>query len=135
VIRKLLRHTKGLTLVAALMWVGAGVMAVRPGHANLAPSWDGLDKVMHFGAFAAMSAALWWALVRARRWSPVKATWVVWLTAMGYGVAIELVQLAVPYRTAEFWDVVADAVGVLVGVEVARRLERWVQSWSNRSER
>ncbi|WP_295852519.1 VanZ family protein [uncultured Xylophilus sp.] len=33
-----------------------------------------------------------------------------------YGVAIECIQLAVPYRTADLTDVVADAVGIGIGL-------------------
>lgn len=33
-----------------------------------------------------------------------------------YGVLIEVIQLAVPYRTTDFTDVVADAVGISIGL-------------------
>ena len=42
--------------------------------------------------------------------------------AVAYGAAIELVQIGLGYRSGEWMDLVADAVGVAVGALLASRL-------------
>jgi VanZ family protein len=41
------------------------------------------------------------------------------------GAALEGVQAALPYRSAEFFDLVADALGALLGALVLFALSRW----------
>lgn len=78
----------------------------------------GIDKLAHLGGFAVLAALWMWALTGARR------TWLVVLGGMAFAVATEVVQGVLPWpRTPELLDVVADGVGVLLGVAVGRA--RW----------
>lgn len=78
------------------------------------------DKAQHALAFAALAAA---GRLSARN-GPRPAAW--WfLGCVAYGAAIELAQLRVPGRSGEVADVLADAVGAVLGLgaaTLARRL-------------
>lgn len=69
----------------------------------------GTDKLDHMAAFAALAAT---AVLGWRR--PLAAA----LALVGYGVLIELLQSQIPGRTAEVADVLADAIGIGVGLAV-----------------
>jgi VanZ like family len=75
------------------------------------------DKVMHFLGFGGMQIVLFrslrflkpdWSFVRKLAWAVVAAS--------ALGALLELVQMAVPYRDAEFFDWVADTLGALVAM-------------------
>jgi hypothetical protein len=70
------------------------------------------DKIGHLAAFAALM--LWYAQLYAGR-----DRWRCALSLVGFGALIELLQALVPYRSADGWDLLADAVGVGVGVLLA----------------
>ena len=94
-------------------------------------SWiGGIDKWAHFAAFLAL--ALWFSgLYR------VTSYWRVAVGLLAFGVLIELCQRAVGYRSAEWLDVLADALGIAVGLGLGwlglggwcKRFEAW---WLNR---
>ena len=63
------------------------------------------DKALHFMIFFSLTALLQWSY-RPKLWQAV-------LIMAGYGVAIELLQQwLTTYRTADFFDWVADIIGV-----------------------
>lgn len=70
------------------------------------------DKIGHLVAFAALM--LWYAQLYAGR-----DRWRCALALVGFGALIELLQALVPYRSADGWDLLADAVGVGVGLLLA----------------
>lgn len=76
--------------------------------------FDGADKVVHLLLFAALAAATRW------RFGPrVPGLLVV----LAYAPLSELVQwLALPNRSGDPWDVVADLLGVTLGWLLSRRL-------------
>ena len=84
------------------------------------------DKVAHLVAFLALM--VWFCGVFRLRFSP----WVA-LGLLGFGVLIELLQSRLPYRSAEWYDWVADLIGVLLGWGLAAAgLGRWtavIESW------
>ncbi|MDR7481362.1 MAG: VanZ family protein [Armatimonadota bacterium] len=76
------------------------------------------DLAQHAVAYAGLTGVFWWAAPAAdRRWLAGPAAW-------GYGVVLELLQRAVPYRTSEVRDVAANGVGVLVAMLIALGLSR-----------
>jgi VanZ family protein len=84
---------------------------------------SGWDKADHVAAFAVLAFTGLWAW---RDHPTVHRRVLVSLLALG--VAIELAQILVPGRMADWRDVVADTAGVLIGLGVAswlsRRLDR-----------
>ena len=66
------------------------------------------DKGNHFIAFAFLSVSLFYAY----RVSYMKIA--LWMVA--YGIWIEFTQYFIPSRYAEFLDIVADVVGIVIGL-------------------
>ncbi|MDN5863451.1 MAG: VanZ family protein [Salinisphaera sp.] len=98
-----------------LGWLWCGVilvLALMP--APEIPGAHFSDKLMHAAAFACL-AAWFGALLKRRRW---------WLEALGlilFGITIECLQ-AIVGRDPQVLDVVADAVGVGLGLLLLRPL-------------
>lgn len=77
------------------------------------------DKVVHFGLYAVLGAALAFARARSAR-SP--GALVLLGCGLLYGISDEFHQSFVPDRTPSLGDVVADAVGLAAGFGVAAAL-------------
>jgi VanZ family protein len=80
----------------------------------------GWDKLNHASAFAAMA---WAAVLGFREQRMHRRTIAIALVA--YGAGIEIAQLWVPGRSCEWGDLLADSVGVAVGILLATALLRW----------
>lgn len=81
----------------------------------------GLDKLVHgtlFGVFA------WLAAHSARALALGRPGHMVFIVASAYALASEAAQLVVPGRQAELSDLLADLVGVVLGLWFARRILR-----------
>ncbi len=97
-----------LWLLAALV----GVLALLP-----APPQQidlGWDKLNHLAAFAALG---WCAMFGWR--GPRTVRLAVLLALLAYGGAIELLQMQVPNRSAEWGDLLADGLGLGLGALLA----------------
>jgi len=100
--------------VFAASLVGVMISALAPPQMVVSPmGWDKLD---HATTFAMLT------IVGLSAYSGRKAQ--VLLGLLGYGVLIELLQSFTDYRSAEVLDVVADAVGILIGWTFTRLLLR-----------
>lgn len=91
------------------------------------PNFPGADKVAHLGIYAALGflcarALFGYGHVRAARLGGA-------LLAAAYGATDELHQLFVPGRSAEWLDLLADAVGAVLGASL------YVQLATRRSDR
>lgn len=74
----------------------------------------GWDKSNHALAFASLAFSSVWALwQRPRQW-----VWLV-LALVAYGIGIEIAQSFLPPREADAKDVLADSVGILIGLLLA----------------
>ncbi|MEL7539072.1 MAG: VanZ family protein [Pseudomonadota bacterium] len=113
------------------LWVGLGLfLCVNVFIASMVPlnalsAFNIWDKAEHAVVFAALS--VWFsALVPRRRY--------VWLALalLAFGVSIEVGQMLTVDRSPEIADVVADIVGISVGLVLAaagaRHWARWVES-------
>lgn len=107
------RLPKYLLVALALYWGAMFVATHIPGDA-LPEQEFGLDKVVHFGAYAALAwlAAL---ALRTMGWLNWKTALATFFVAITYGAVDELLQ---PYfhRNADVADWVADAVGAALGL-------------------
>lgn len=70
------------------------------------------DKVMHFGAFAALACTGLIGYPSSRFWLLVGL--------VAFAVGIEVIQTYIPVRSAEVADFLADIVGIFVGFAAAR---------------
>ena len=94
------------------------VLALLPVEHLQLPVFDWWDKAQHALAFAVLTG---WALLLWSQWSGR-----VVLGMLAFGAGIELAQWAVGWRFAEWADLAADAVGVLVA---------WVMVFSRQMRR
>lgn len=89
-----------------------------------------LDKIAHLCEYLGFA----WLLVQAIRSSPAhdpdvggasrEYLWWAWIYAASYGLLIELLQALVPWRSADWADAAANAVGAAIGVWLGGR-GRW----------
>ena len=93
----------------ALFWTFLILLACTwPGKDIPAAPIVGFDKLVHAGLFIVWT--ILWTLVY-----PKKAALFV-LLGMAYGLGLEFYQQLLPFdRTFDWWDAVADAVGVIIG--------------------
>lgn len=103
--------------VAAWMvaiYVGAALPSV-PGPAGAVP-----DTVLHSGGYAVLAVLVLRAVARGR-WAGVtpRAMLLAFALATLHGVSVELEQMLVPTRTAEWRDVQSDMAGALGGLGLA----------------
>lgn len=106
---QLQRLGRFLTVIA---FIAISVLAIKISHVPLIDQTN--DKFKHMLAFAYLAAglSLFWS------WSWQKVS----ILLLIYGVVIELVQSFVPGRYASAWDVLADCVGIALGILSARML-------------
>jgi len=71
----------------------------------------GVDKYFHALGYAGLAVTLAYALAE---WSPRRAAAAVFATAFVCGLAVELLQLSLPYRQYSGLDLLANAVGATV---------------------
>jgi VanZ family protein len=83
----------------------------------------GWDKLNHGAAFAALAAA---ATLGFRHF--LNHRLIIAAGLMAYGAGIEIAQMWVPSRSAEWGDLLADGLGVSLGLLVAGALLRQLNS-------
>ena len=92
------------------------VLALMPIVPHIMPS-TGWDKSNHMLAFAVLAVLGLWAY-------PGRMV-VLLLGLLAYGGLIEVLQSFTPHRFAEWADVLADALGLIVGAGLGRLLRRF----------
>ena len=112
--------TKVVKNIAWVLAIGVVVVCVIPAPHIVDVSH--FDKVEHLLAFAALS------LVFLRAYSD-KPLWVI-TGCISFGLAIELIQYFIPWRSAEAADLLADILGVFAGWLVFK-LYRWFKKGRN----
>ena len=82
-----------------------------------------LDKVVHLCEYLLFA----WLLVQAIRATQLREreyVWMAWILATSYGWLIELIQMMLPWRSADLADAVSNAVGAAIGVWIGQRIPR-----------
>lgn len=105
-----MRLWRWLLLVLAAAVAVLALKPVPPEQASL-----GWDKLNHLVAFAALA----WCAMFGYRSNPRGTRLAVLLALLAFGGAIELLQLLVPQRSAEWADLLADGLGIVVGALLA----------------
>jgi VanZ family protein len=113
-------------LIGALLIAVTLYFALKPG--GPPASFPYADKIYHASAFFLLSA--WFAGLFERR----AYLWLA-VAMLAFGIGIEIAQYFMPYgRTAEVGDVIADSVGIVLGLLLAvllrdslfARIEKWL---------
>ena len=114
-----------LLLVAASMLMP--VMWFWPDRREFVSWFVGVDKWLHAGTFVVL--AVWFAGQYRRR-----SYWRIGIGLIFFGGFIEACQRLVTYRSADWFDIVANTAGIVIGLLVATaglggwslRVERWL---------
>ena len=81
-----------------------------------------IDKIVHVGLFAVL-VVLWCLPIAAGKERVTQPLVGITIAFILYGIAIEFIQLEfIPHRSFDLMDIVADTVGSLIGLFVAKRL-------------
>lgn len=110
-----------LRLSAPILWALIMLwLSLTPSPPQL-PGILGWDKLLHAGAYGLLSLLIL-QFLHFRSSSSGKAWWQAGLVAVCYGALLEIMQfLTQTGRTAEWWDLFADAVGALLCCVIFRR--------------
>ncbi|WP_457419777.1 VanZ family protein [Roseateles sp. P5_E7] len=110
--RRVLWRALLLLLLAVITWLA--LSPAPPKTVDL-----GWDKANHTLAFAALAFSAVWALwQRPRQWP------LLFIALLAYGVGIEIAQSFLPPREADWHDVVADGIGIALGLLAAWPIAR-----------
>lgn len=101
------QYSRKIRILFWLALTGSYIAAIVP--QDVAPTIGDLsDKTLHFLAFAVLMFLL--MLSYRLKW------WQGSLYLLGYALFIELTQYCTPTRCAEGLDIVADAIGIVIGL-------------------
>jgi VanZ family protein len=103
----------------ALAWAAAiFAFSSFPGSAYPATGVPGADKLVHVGLYGLLGALCARGLRLGSSLRGARAMWLAAALAALYGMSDELHQRFVPGRNADWVDVIADAIGALLGAGV-----------------
>ncbi len=106
----LIQHRRLWQALFTLLFIAISYLALSPAPpAGLSTGWD---KANHALAFASLAFSAHFA--GARRPVPL------FMALLAYGGAIELLQLYVPGRECDWHDLLADGVGIALGLLVSK---------------
>lgn len=132
-------HIKTITQTIFLFWFPVALytaaivlVSIDPKPPGMPDVWQ-IDKVLHFGAYFVMGAVWVRALRRGRAnsenhavCSTRRAVALAAVVSFAVGASLELWQAAVPERSAEVLDAVANGLGGLSGAYVYGRFLAWM---------
>lgn len=79
-----------------------------------------LDKVVHFGMFACITACFVWEYYRAN--NKLAKTYLTALYFIIFAAVTEVMQYFVPGRSCDIKDLIADALGIVIAVVLINKL-------------
>jgi hypothetical protein len=106
-----------LCAVGLMFWLGLAPLGSLPG-----PQFELADKVWHLLAFGGLAGLLSRTIVYLGH-GPLRAAREASLLAVTLGGLLEVLQSMTRYRSADFADFVADALGVALAYAVLRGLD------------
>lgn len=101
-----------LLLMGAISWLA---LSPHP-PASMNTGWDKANHVLAFGSLG--FCGFWCVPTQRERWTLLP------LALLVFGGVIELLQLQVPGRSGEWPDLLADSMGISVGLLIAAALQR-----------
>ena len=115
-----LRYTRYWLIAGVLVLLAVFVAALIPASGPSIRVYLGFDKWLHLAVFAFL--AMWFSGQCTRR-----GYWRIAVGLLLFGLIIEACQRMVSYRSGDLHDLVADAVGIALGLVIAAV---WVGGWS-----
>ncbi len=87
------------------------------------PSATHLDKLVHVWEYLVFA----WLFTQVIRHNELRAPeyrWLAWMFALSYGLLMELIQAMLPWRSADWADVLSNALGAALGIWLGERIPR-----------
>jgi VanZ family protein len=80
------------------------------------------DKLKHFGAYSVLAFLLYFALSLQKKYDALSnyALFFTILITAFYGLFDEIHQIYIPGRYFDWWDLLADVVGGIIGILIAK---------------
>lgn len=113
-----LGHARTWRVLSVALMIFVLVAAVTPAtwfidaKANALSMFQNIDKWLHAITFTTLS--LWFAGMFAKR-----SYWLIAAGLMLFGLLVEFLQFQIGYRTAEWPDIGANAVGIIIGLTLS----------------
>lgn len=107
--------TACLTMLVMIFGMGDSTLATST--LTLNPPWD---KLLHATVYGTMAGLLQFS-------GAMRSGLAIWLILLAVGAIDEIQQIHIPGREANFLDLLADAIGCLLGVAVMARCQRIIQ--------
>jgi len=118
------KNTKVLTL---MVWAIITILSLIPLQKLEIKAPSGTDKVVHIIMYFCLSTLFLWSYAYNRS----QTVWIA-LSIILYGIVIELLQKYLPVnRSADIFDVVANTMGLLLGVSAQFILKRAEKKYCN----
>jgi VanZ family protein len=118
---KWVRALPALLCMAAIFWLSV----IKAPSLRLSEHWfwDNIDKVAHAIAYSTLCVICCWSFrqVFEKKLQPVQI-WSIAGFSFMYGLSIEIVQHFLPHRSFDPFDMLANAVGVLIGAVIFAKL-------------
>ena len=114
-------YRRAAFLLAALSWAGLIFYLSSLPSIDTPALFPGQDKLFHLIAFGILGFLAMGTLQSLHEGYPTRQVWRVACAVMLYGILDEFHQYFVPGRSADVYDVLADAVGGLLGA--------WTMCW------
>ena len=112
-------NSVGFRLMLGLALLIASIAMLTPGSEQPGLFWQA-DKLAHLGVFMTL------AFLADAGWPDSPFNGKKFLPLLGYGAAIELLQLTIPMRSGSLLDLVADVLGLLLyGLLILPLLRHW----------
>ena len=108
-------YSRAVFLLAALCWAGLIFYLSSQPSIDAPALFPGQDKLFHLVVFGMLGFLVMGTLQAAHRGYQPKQLWWVALAIMLYGISDEFHQHFVPGRSVDAYDVLADAIGGLLG--------------------
>jgi VanZ family protein len=107
----LLLHRRLWQTLFVLFFIVISYLALSPAPPDgISTGWD---KANHALAFAALAFS--------SRFAGARRAWLVFIALLTYGGAIELLQMQIPNRDGDWHDLLADGVGIALGLLASLR--------------
>ena len=117
-------YSRAAFLLAALCWAGLIFYLSSQPSIDAPALFPGQDKLFHLVVFGMLGFLVMGTLQAAHSGYQPKQLWWVALAIMLYGISDEFHQHFVPGRSVDAYDVLADAMGGLLGAWVMYNLSR-----------
>ena len=122
-----------LYLPLGLYWLLIFILTSIPG--NHIPKLFGVsDKIKHFGAYFVLAVLLNFTLYIQKRFPVLsrRSFHYTFLITLFYGIIDEVHQIFIPGRAFDWWDLVADVMGALLGIFLVKII---ISEYSNYTEK